>query len=684
MKKLIQLIFFITFITSSSNADALIHFSQRYYTVRDIITKIENDTPYNVNLPFADTANQKKNLPAKILLNELLFWLCRYYEKNNNIFITFEKNKSKINFKALHQLDTKATQNLLNKPIHLDGHRLTINDALNQAAKQLNIKIILPLIDSKALKADYNYKCTLEEFLSEVRTYFKTHLNQYIIYSVHGKKIEFFKNGRTLNKPLQVEFVSPMKDQFNQSTRSKISKELISKKIAQLKYKQPVRREGAQGSVIKKIPTLIKSVFKKTPDKKGEAQSGLDPRFKHLSTNAFKSNLEKLKRTNITRFIQADDDTLFIKTLITPHNDEGQFSKFFLSVKDFFQNVRGLNSFKKLLLSLDDNLLLDYDRNAIISSIRELWLKQSMERVAKKSKVKSKPRQSTFYTSLALGVGNNLSKSGPSTKILNPNRTNQWIHNQVSWQDSYVPNNKLQLNYGLVFDYLRTNNSSATLSDLGSISINISGSHIVTKSSLRAITPYLNYIIESDLLGSKSVNDHNLLILGNKFHWMKSKNRFGFDNVYADSDVMISRNSTHANEKLNFLSLVDRNSNSLSFKHQFVLLNSHATGIRGPRFGFHIIHRNSSSVAEHGQEYGINFGYLFQNGKIKNLTKFEYDLWARDDNVNNLGLSHILVKTINHGRNELFIKANIGFSKSNDPIMDYDYQALSIGGKIKW
>lgn len=655
-------IFFILIFSYQVYADIFISFGPRFYSIREIIQKVERDTPIKINLPFADIANQKKSLPAEIELNNLLYWVCHYYESHNDAKITFTKTGNQIHFKKLHFINQKSVEKELTKGLILNGRQWTLHEVLFQAQKQIGKKIVLPFEDPKKLKADYQFKCSLEELLEEVRNYYKDHLGKLITYQFHNNRIEFITNGTPIRKTLKVELISNLRNKTKPLAK-KIPHQILPK--------------------IKKGKVTPKKVFKKPTEPKA-TQSGISQTIKHLSINVFNSNFEAIKKINITRFVNDENLHFFMKELILPNNENGSFLQLKNTILPYLNNRKGQEELLQHLSILEQNQLLTYDRNQKIMELRELWLKQSLNNFQRNKAYEQKELITKFHYRGDIGTGKNIAQSGSSTKILDPNKVSFYTHHHLGIQSNYSPKNDWQLDFGMGFDYTRSTHSDDALTDLGGISLNISSSHLSTGSSLRAISPFLNYHIESDLLASDGIYDHHLLLLGTNFHWMEAKNTYGFDKVYADSQVIISINNTKAHESIDLVTLMPRKSQSVGFKHRFSLIDSHTKGIKGWRPKLHIMSRSSDAEVEKGVEFGIGTDYIYSFNDMHNTTELNLTQWSREQSVQTVEFSNTFYKTITKDKSDFIAEFEYIHASSDDSIYNFNHLSLTVGIEVKW
>ena len=182
-------------ISSTSWAEIVIKFEPRAYLFNQVKDKIEHDTPYDIDLPFVDEAREKKFLPEQLSLDECLNWMIQYFEIENGLTLNYSAKEHRIKFQRASLITSEEQKAILDTQLKLKGHDWSIEDAILAANEQSNIQIKLPFHDTHKIKADYNYKCTMGEFIEEIRTYWLNVMGYRIHTSLSKKGITFFKGG---------------------------------------------------------------------------------------------------------------------------------------------------------------------------------------------------------------------------------------------------------------------------------------------------------------------------------------------------------------------------------------------------------------------------------------------------------------------------------------------------------
>jgi hypothetical protein len=177
------------------SADVIIQFEPRAYLYSQVRDKIEHDTPYDIELPYVDEARQKRFMPASLTLDECLNWIIAYFEEENELTLNFNLQEHRVIFQKASSLSKDAQNKILAKKLSLVGKSWTINDAIESAIQQLGLQIELPFRDETAIRADYNYDCTLGEFIEEIKLYWVREMDYRIHAVIEAKKISFYKGG---------------------------------------------------------------------------------------------------------------------------------------------------------------------------------------------------------------------------------------------------------------------------------------------------------------------------------------------------------------------------------------------------------------------------------------------------------------------------------------------------------
>lgn len=195
MKAFLILIILLCFTWLGQAADVMIQFEPRAYLFSQVRDKIEHDTPYDIELPYVDEARQKRFMPESLTLTECLNWIIAYFEEENHLTLNFSLQEHRVIFQKASSLSENDQKTILDKKLKLIGKSWTLKDALKAASDQSGMMIKLPFQDEKSIRADYNYECTLGEFIEEVKSYWVHEMNYRIHAIIETKEISFYKGG---------------------------------------------------------------------------------------------------------------------------------------------------------------------------------------------------------------------------------------------------------------------------------------------------------------------------------------------------------------------------------------------------------------------------------------------------------------------------------------------------------
>lgn len=182
----------------SGNSDVIIQFEPRAYLYSQVRDKIEHDTPYDIELPYVDDARQKKFMPASLSLNECLNWIVAYFEEENQLTLNYTFEQHRVIFQKASSLSKDEQKIILDRKLNLKGKSWSIGDAIQAAGQQASIQISMPFRDEKNILADYNYNCTLGEFIEEVKLYWIREMGYRIHAIIESQTIDFYKGGEMI------------------------------------------------------------------------------------------------------------------------------------------------------------------------------------------------------------------------------------------------------------------------------------------------------------------------------------------------------------------------------------------------------------------------------------------------------------------------------------------------------
>lgn len=641
----------------AGNLDIELSFPKLNYSIHEIVQLIQKETPYVIELPFADHSNARKSIPKQLNLEETLYWICRYFERHNQKRISFHIFKNQIQFQRASSIDSTKEQKLLASPIHLRGKNLRIHDVLPQVENQISKKVVLPFRDQKALIADYNYKCILEDFLEEIRIYFKSQSKIHLSYRISKNEIRFIPNGKVLKEPLHIDLISDLKAPLPKD-------DLISN------FEEP-----------KSKPISISKPSISPNDNKKQKRRITYPQKK--SESNFQAQLNHISKIDISTFTTRTGLHSLLNQLIEPHQRTESFNLLLSRLEPHMNKAKGFSEWKSKLLALDQHKMGPYDKNSALQFLSEQWTSQILN-YAKKSRYTKYHSPWSFSFKNEIGYGKGISKVGEHPAKPDKTGSGSWWHSSLSTQYNHCPRGPWEFLYGLEFDYTRSSGDSASLLEQGSFHLSFSGHRAVTQSSLRSYSPYVHYFYESDVFAADSFQSHDLLIIGNTFHWKEDKNVLGFDRSLADTDIFISLNFPKEEEHLDFIQKNDRSSRTIGFQHQYALVHAIDAGHHGPYFGLGLQHRSSDVENEKGPVYQIKPGYQYQHGSINLNTYLKYAWWSRATSVETLQVFGEAAHTFGVKNHRVYFNFEYENNQSDDSLADTQSSQVLLGVDLKW
>ncbi|MBF0197520.1 MAG: hypothetical protein HQL32_07405 [Planctomycetes bacterium] len=661
--------------SSITAEEVSIAFPEQSYSIRDVIERIEEETPYVITLAFADHANMRKSLASSYKLTDILHWISRYFDEHNNQMITYTIKGHKIVFQETSSLDTKGKERILNQKLRLAGRDMTIGEAMEVAESQIAQRIVMPMEDRAALKADYNYECSLEEFIDEIRRYYKERNHQYLSYGISQNVILFHQAGRTSHRQLRFELLDDLKKpSFSEEPQKTAPKKQVVKTrkaipAEPLAFTYPGKEERKSIKAQKPIP-------QKSPIKK---------KLKKEKPSLFPARFDKVERASLLTFLAPKNTHNFVRAIIRPHNREASFEKLIERVSPYLTPSKGYELWQHNVLSLDLNHpLSEYQVNQYIKRLEESWLHQVRKRNIKVTEKSVKKRNWSFYLDSELGVGNGVTRVGdhPAKKGLNEQA--EWLKAEVGTEYTYRPIGPWSFHYGAFVDKTIAKGDIGDALQQGSIGLSMKGNRLVGQSSIRAISPYAQYIYESDFMSGSSLQAHSLAVIGSQFHWKDGQSFLGFEKTLADTDLFLSINQCDDHESLDIPDQNNRDRVSLGLLHNYALVSSLSQGYQGPNMQAGLIHRNSDSDYEQGLEFRFQLGYNIKWNSLLWQNSISYMHWGRSDSIKELSAASQIEASPWNDNQVYYGKLAYEDSSSDDKLADYTNSNISIGVTFKW
>lgn len=557
-----------------------------HYTLFDVLRIVGERTDYDIDFPFADPAAKRVDLRGPYRVEDLFGWINRYYLSENHIALRYTLEEKKVRFHQASSLSNEEQAEVLSRTIFLSGKNLGIGEVLKQAEKQTGLRILLPFDDRVKGRGDYNWSCALGELTAEVQQYYKNGNGRHLGLAIEKDSLVFFDNGSVRNTDMLDIQVLPRQSLAEDSTLALV--DLLAADSSELAHGQ-----GGDES-----PLLL-------------------------------AHVEDWLMQDAWVFIHPDRLRDLLLRLVRPHEPAASFSRFFEDLRPFLHERPGYADWRHGLVRLDAMATTPSARRSAFENIESRWIHQLLDRLAEVKQLDSGHRSWNFSTHAALISGHRREHIGPGhpaplatsgSSFEAGARAEYNLQQREPW--SWTTGLSLDRSWNL---------SDSALLEYGSLQVDVAGIRRMNLPELKAISPHLAFVHESDLFGARSIQDHQLLLLGSGLHWHEHRGFLDFDRLLQQSDIELGLNLPHDRERSDFTSLShNRSSSWLALHHRFLLLADGNGYFHGPHLDVETSVRKSNSVHEELTHSGFGLGYRYQEGIWGLSASAAPSWWKRD------------------------------------------------------
>jgi hypothetical protein len=678
-------------------------FPKGSYSIRDIVERVEHETPYSLHLPFADEANARKVLPSSMDVDEVFRWISRYYEKNNQIPMHFVKKGAEVHFQKNILTSRADFEQLLQKKITLEGRNWGVQDALPAVSAQVGIPVALNLEDKANLKADYRYECTFGEWIEEVRRYWETNNGEHLGIRLGEKGFEFVKEGKAVDR-LNIQLLGKISKRDTQKERRDMSH---SKLPAQLKLSEeneakPIEVKPVIPNMEKRLaelnnkdrsrlsspkPLITKSEDLEEIDLPAKPWQPVD-RWLEPSEAEPEAQVSPVVTLKIwaakgpLSYMNRQDRWLWMTNLVKPHDQPESVQDLLSFVQSNLREGRGHRAWLAEVEDLDLSELSSFERKKIFRDIEESWLKASLQELD--SRPSPRVSDSGWHRNyrVVAGMGTNPQAIGD-----HPTRPKgdqgQWLEQNFQLDYRYNPLGPWKFRYGLSLDHVAAGGSASEDLSLSGLGFHFGSTRTIADGGVEAVSPFFHYENMGDTLTSQGRTDENFWLLGTSVHWRSTPLKGRFKKSLSSTDFFMEQRRPRGKAQAHFLTGQDLRQESFGVRHRQSWLGANAEGAFGPSLGAFLIQRQGSSPMVEGLEVGLDLRYEFQKNDWNSECALEYSHWDRSQAVDRTELSGQL-SYMGLSKGELF--GNIAFENTNssDVLSDYSSTRFSLGWEVKW
>ena len=692
---------------SSLWAGVQVTFPKGSYSIRDIVERVEHETPYSIHLPFADEANARKVLPSSMDVDEVFRWISRYYEKNNQTPLHYVKKGAEVHFQKNIKTSRDDYEKLLQKNITLKGRNWRVKDALPTVSDQIGIPVALDLEDKADLKADYHYECTFGEWLEEVRRYWETHNGVHLAVRMNDQGFYFVEEGKatdhlniqllgkistrgdedvqrelpTSQLPPQLKLSSDDSEEVPQKPKSKsMSTPVTEKRLDDMKPEKV-----STPSALKKLVTQEKDMdLSDLPPKPWQPVDRwveppeLDPAPKLSSVDRLKTWAEK----GPLPYMNRQDRWLWMTNLVKPHDRPESVQGLLAFVQDHLREGRGHRAWLSEVSDLDLSELSSFERKALFRDIEESWLKASMEDLDSKPSPRTSDKGWHRHYRVMAGMGSNPQSVGDHP-LKTTGDKGQWLDQHFQLDYRYNPLGPWKFRYGLSLDHVLAGGSASEDLSRSGLGFHFGSTRIIADGGVEAVSPFFHYENMGDALTGKGRTDENFWLLGTSVHWRATPLKGRFKKSLSSTDVFMEQRRPRGLSERHFVTGRDLRQESFGLRHRQSWMGASAEGAFGPSLGAFLVHRQGDSPLVEGLEVGLDLRYEFQKNDWNSEVAFEYSHWSRDQAVDRMELSGQL-SYMGLPKGELFGRLAFENSDSSDQLSDYSSTRFSLGWEVQW
>ncbi len=552
----------VIFILGTAAAEDVVRFPRRKINVAEVIRLVEAQTGRTVSLPFAEGTPTSQEFPESMTVEEVAGWICRHYKTRLGLRLRPFLQKQALVFQKASALGEEAQKSILAQNVVLKGQGIGIVAALTQAARQSNLDISFLVEDKAALEADYDYTCTLGEFLEEVAEYMRRYNRRDVDYALTDDAVTLFDLGPAPARPLKVEIV----------------------------------REAA--------PATSALIPEPAPSKLPPYPAPAEDRL----TMAL--GLERAQKESLLLYADPARHHELYVALNTPRERRLRMADLLDDLRPFLVERRGRAEWEARLKDLDAIPASAYEKAAVMGRIIAPWNAELEKRIAAQP-LRAPTAAWTLSTRFGFIMGKNWARIG--TSPITPLR-------------SRVQGHGLEAAVGVGYDVvhgpwstrvdLRVD-STRSIKDLeeleqGAFELEARTNRLVGRGGLLSMTPHAAVRHESDYFGATSLQDHEIYLGGLALHWEEKKDAIRDFALTADSDLFAGAVRPKGEERHDFLALQDRSSHFFGFSHRAGLVERRGDYIHGFYAEIGLSRYLSKSPHENGREDFVEAGYRYE------------------------------------------------------------------------
>lgn len=640
--RLYKALLFSVILSWGLQAEIMITFPKGGYTLREVIDRIEHETPFNIQIPFSDDALIKTRLPESLEFKESLFWIARYHEKYNKKRLHFEVKGRDVSFMESFPETIGKGAKVLESKVKLNGRKWSVHDALKSAAEQLNLDIQLPLRDAAKIKSDYNYECTLGELLDEVRLYWHEYNQQRLIYRKEENSIIFLDGGNAPPPPtsLDIELMGNLSTVQKESTPEKSSdapkpmpwetiKNKLEPKVENENVTSSRRPQNPQIAVIEKESKKVKEEkVVETLDPLPEVQpiDYIPPKPKKaLKTSNVDKALSDLKDFEPLRSMNKQQRMTLVHDLIRPHPmmDNPNTLADWISLR--LPAKRGVPAWIDKIRALDLSKMNSFEKKAALRGLQEAWLKQTLAQ----SRLRQGPKapDQGWHRLYRLGVGTGryplLASSHPIRQV---ESAGTWVSQDLLIDYRFNPPGPWNYGFGLGLGAVLAKKPEE-LSET-SLSFHYQGERHVSSGGIETVSPFFDVEVVNSALSDKGIIEHQLWSTGVTLHWREKA--MGEGDFLSSSTFHMSKFLPIGDTRRHFFyPNADLRQDGFGYRHQWSWSQASMDTAQGPHGDVYLVHNKGQHFSNEGMEWGFGLGYHYNQELWRNSLDFGFSSWDR-------------------------------------------------------
>jgi len=680
--------------SSSLFSEINISFPKGGYTLREVVDRIQHETPFDIDLPFVDKALVRTKLPKTLELKESLFWISRYHEKYNQLLLHFDIEGTKVRFSESFSKTAGTSIKVLDRKIRLKGDDWTVKDALASASRQIDISIRLPMRDGAKLSSKYNYQCSLRELLDEVRIYWLEYNQQRLIYRYQDGAIVFLDGGKTPapQSTLDIELMRNISDEG-------IKKESPTKPSSILpmpweKLLEPKEKNDKVKSTRRPLPpqVMVTSSEREEVSSKKVRSLGIPlPEVKpidHLPPSSPEPSapakldqgklLAELKKFEPLKDLGQQERMILVQDLIRPHllPESPDILADWLSVR--LPNRRGMKSWAEKIRNLDISGMNSFQKKSTLRGIQEEWLKKILARTHLRQGPKS-PDQG-WHRRYRLGVGAGRHPLQTSSHAVRPvDNDGLWVSQDLLLDYRFNPPGPWNYGFGLGIGMTHANEPKELSESY--LSFHYQGERHVSSGSLETVAPFLDMEVVTDALSKDGLLEHQLWTAGLTLHWREKAISDG--DLTSSSTFHMSKFLPIGDSRYHFFyPSADLRQDGFGYRHQWSWSHATADTAQGPHGDVYLIHNKGQHFSNDGLEYGFGFGYHYNQSLWRNSLDIGFNNWDRKPKSDSLRFEWTSRRAIGRGDGVLHLLHEI--RESDHLWYDGSSTLVELSWEVNW